>query len=217
MSIDTSNPERRAPPTVFDRVRATVAPEVESTFAPRAMTPRKRRMIVAYVEQGTYAAAAKASGMAAATVKKLIEADPSVRKAIGEMVDRAAAITGITLERVLEEYGRLAFSDIGELVDLLRAAGEDSDVALERLADLPADVTAAISHIKITRKLESTKDGQEFVGGSMDIKLHDKKSSLTDLARMLSAFNDKITIEDNSGFGDRLRRAVEKMEGLADE
>lgn len=215
MSTDPKTPI--APPTVFDRARTVVAPEVEDNFAPRAMTPRKRRMIVAYVEQGTYAAAAKASGMAAATVKKLIETDPVVRKAIGEMVDRAAALTGITLERVLEEYGRLAFSDVGELVELLRAAAGDSDVALATLAELPADVTAAISHVKITRRLEHTKDGGEFVSGTMDIKLHDKKSALTDLARMLSAFNDKITIEDNSGFGDRLRRAMEKLEGTVDD
>lgn len=217
MSTDPQHPERKAAPSAFDRARTVVAPEVESVFSPRALTPRKRRMILAYVEKGTYSAAATASGMAAATVKKLIETDPAVRKAIGEMVDRAAAVTGITLERVLEEYGRLAFSDIGELVDLLRAAGEDSDVALEKLADLPAEITATISHVKITRKLETSKDGQEFVGGTMDIKLHDKKAALSDLGRMLSVFNDKLTIDDTSGFGDRLRRAVEKLEGLSDE
>ena len=31
---------------------------------------------------------------------------------------------------------------------------------------------------------------------------------------MLSVFNDKLTIEDKSGFGDRLERAIQKIEGI---
>jgi len=204
----------KQPPSAFDRARTEVAPEVEERFAPRALTPRKRRMVDAYVRHGTYAAAARASGMAQPTVKKMILEDAAVRRAIGLLVDQAAAVTGITLERVLQEFGRLAFSDVGEVVDLLRAAAEDSDVALEHLASLPAEITAAISEVQITRKLESTKEGGEFVGGTMKLKFHDKKSALTDLGRMLSVFNDKLTIEDNTGFGDRLQRAIEKIEGM---
>ena len=209
--------QQKQPPSAFDRARTEVAPEVEERFAPRALTPRKRRMVQAYVQHGTYTAAARASGMAASTVKRMVEEDREVRRAIGQLVDQAAAVTGITLERVLQEFGRLAFSDIGEVVDLLRAAAEDSDVALEHLASLPAEVTAAISEVQITRKLEGTKDGGEFVGGTMKVKFHDKKSALTDLGRMLSVFNDKLTIEDNTGFGDRLKRAIEKIEGITPE
>lgn len=210
----TDKPTSNSP---FERARTRVSEGVEREFASTLLTPRKQRMCRAYVEHGTYVAAAAASGHSAPYCKKLIDTDEGVRSYIGKLVDQASTVTGVTLERVLEEYARLAFSDIGNVVDLLRAAGQDSDVALELLADLPADVTAAISEINITRKLESNKDGDEFVSGTMKLKMIDKKSALTDLGRMLSLFNDKITINDTSGFGVRLRRAMEKLEGPSPE
>lgn len=201
------------PPNAIDRANTEVAEDVERLFASGVLTPRKRRMIEAYVRHGTYTAASKASGYGPDTVKKYVTTDAAVRRAIGELVDQAALVTGITLERVLQEYGRLAFSDVGEVLELLQAHG-DPDEALAVLADLPADVTAAISKIEISRKMGG--DGG-FETGSFKVHFWDKKGALSDLGRMLSVFNDKLTIEDNSGFGERLQRALEKIEGVAGE
>lgn len=201
-----------APPSPIDRAKFDVHPDIDSRFTARVLTPRMRRMVNAYVREGTYTAAARDSGFSPPTVKKYIETDPAVRKAIGEMVDQAALLTGITLERVLQEYARIAFVDMGDIVGLL-AVGDDPDAAIMALGDLPADVTAAISEISLTR---STKEGDDgaVTTGALKVKLLDKKSALQDLGRMLSLFNDKLVIEDQSGFGDRLERAVRKIEEL---
>ena len=197
----------------IDRAKFDVHPDVDSRFTKRVLTPRLRRLVDAYVRTGSYAEAARASGYSAQTAKKYITEDESVRKAIGEIVDQAAILSGVTLERVLQEYARLAFVDMGELVDLLKV-GDDPDEAIMVLSDLPADITAAISEITLNRSTKTDDEGREQVTGQLKVKLYDKKGALQDLGRMLSVFNDKLTIEDKSGFGDRLERAIQKIEGI---
>ena len=199
------------PSSPFERARQrlTVSDRVDPALSGHVLTPRDRRMVEAYVTHGTYAAAAEASGYAPATVKRRIEGDSAVRDAISERVRQSCEVVGITYERVLQEYGRLAFSDIGDLIEVLEAA-EDSDVALKRLIDLPASITAAISSIDYRRTVDEDKG---HVTGHLKVKLHDKKGALTDLARMMALFQDRVVIEDTA-FGKRLREAVEKVEAM---
>tara|TARA_R100001086_G_scaffold15801_5_gene7856 strand:+ start:5589 stop:6239 length:651 start_codon:yes stop_codon:yes gene_type:complete len=208
----TDTPDDATEPHAIDRAKFDVHTDVDARFTKRVLLPRKRRMVDAYVRTGSYAEAARASGYGAATVKKYVETDKDVQKAIGEIVDQAAILSGVTLERVLQEYARLAFSDIGDFVDVIRAAG-DSEAALELLAELPADQTAAIKSIKYERK-HNADDSGEYVTGKLDLQFHDKKGALTDLGRVLSVFNDKLTIDDKSAFGERLERAIAKLDEM---
>jgi len=203
------------PDTPIDRAKFDVHPNVDASFTTRVLLPRKRRMVDAYVRTGSLKAAAEASGYSPGTVKKYIETDKDVQKAIGEIVDQAAILSGVTLERVLQEYARIAFADIGELVDLLKVSDSPDDVLLA-LSDLPSDITAAISEINLDRTTKSTDDG-DVVTGRVKIKLLDKKGALQDLGRMLSLFKDTIVVEDTRGFGDRLERAIQKIERLGDD
>lgn len=210
----SDEPENTQPLNPIDRAKFDVHPDVDTRFASRMLTPRKRKLVEAYVRTGTYAAAARASGYALDTVKKYIESDEAIQHAIGQCVDQAAVLSGVTLERVLQEYARLAFSDIGDFMQVLQAA-DDSDAALAMLADMPTELTAAISQIKFERKREDTDEGA-YVTGKLDLKFHDKKGALQDLGRMLALFNDKFTIEDKSEFGERLNRALKKIEALGE-
>lgn len=205
--------EKNTPQTPIDRAQFEVHENVDPRFTTRVLTPRMRRMVHAYVRHGTYSAAARASGMSDATVKKLVESDAGVRKVIEEMVDQAAILSGVTLERVLQEYARLAFSDIAEVMDVIKVS-DDPDDAIKMLADLPADVTAAISEVTLNRTTKTDNEGRQIQTGGLKLKFYDKKGALQDLGRMLSVFNDKLTIEDKSGFGDRLLQAVEKIERM---
>lgn len=204
--------DKTEPRSPIDRAKFDVHPDVDSHFTKRVFTPRMRRMVDAYVRHGTYAAASKASGYGHATVKRYIEENPAVRKAVGDLIDQAAILSGVTLERVLQEYARLAFVDIADVIDVLKASDDPSE-ALDMLADLPADVTAAVSEINITSTTRET-DAGPVTQGNVKLKMYDKRSALNDLGRMLSLFNDKLTIEDKSGFGDRLERAIQHIEAL---
>jgi hypothetical protein len=89
----------------------------------------------------------------------------------GEDVAARAARLGITVERVLEEYRRIAFSDISRIVEW-DDEGEVKAKASSRLDpdDAPAiaEIVASASSSKIYR-----------------VKLHDKKPVLDALARHL--------------------------------
>ena len=208
----TDTPETPQEVTPIDRAKFDVHADVDARFTSRVLIPRKRRLVDAYVRTGSYTAAAEASGYSAQTVKKYIHEDKDIQKAIGQIVDQAAVLSGVTLERVLQEYARLAFSDIGELLEAINAA-EDSETALAILSDMPADLTSAIKSIDYRRKHEDSDDGA-YVDGHLKLTFHDKKGALTDLGRILSVFNDKLTIEDKSAFGERLANAVTKIEGM---
>jgi phage terminase small subunit len=204
--------DKPAPTTPFERMNTKIAPSVADEYKGHLLTPRERRMVEAYAREGTYTAASAASGYSVTTVKNKLTKNAAIRKAVGEVVDQSSLLLGLSLERVMQEYARLAFSDIGELVDVIRAAG-DSEAALELLAELPADVTAAISSIRYERKYESSSDGsQDYVTGKLELKFWDKKGALNDLGRMLALFKDRVEIEDSSSFGERLNRALQKIE-----
>ena len=194
--------------TIIDRARTEVHLDVEAVHGRGILTPRKRRMVDAYVSTGNIAEAARASGFAQSTVKKYINEDPHIRKAVGVLVDQAALVTGVTLERVIAEYAKIAFADIADFLSVLKSAS-DPELALLALGELPAEMTAAISEITLDMT-PGTEDKPPT--GKLKLKLHDKKSALQDLARMLQMFNDTLTIKDETGYGLRLRRAIAKLD-----
>jgi hypothetical protein len=91
-------------------------------------------------------------------------------KASDEILERAAQL-GITAERVLQEYARIAFADLRRVAEW----GHDRFV-LKAHEDLSEADTAAISEI-----IESGS-------GSYRVKLYDKKAALDAIARHLGLF-----------------------------
>lgn len=87
-----------------------------------------------------------------------------------EILERAARL-GITPERVLQEYARIAFADLRRLG---KRGGKG--FALKAPEDLQADDSAAISEIA------------ESGSGGFRVKLYDKKAALDAIARHLGLF-----------------------------
>jgi hypothetical protein len=94
----------------------------------------------------------------------------------GETQDAAAqaARFGITLERVLEEYGHIAFVDLG------RIATWDADgrLTMKPSSEIEPKDRAAISEIRRAGPGE----------GTVHIKLYDKKAALDAIGRHLGMF-----------------------------
>lgn len=89
-----------------------------------------------------------------------------------EITERAARL-GITVERVLQEYARIAFADLSRLIDW----GPDGLIVKESQGLEEAD-TAAVSEI-IAGGLKE---------GSYHLKLYDKKTALDAIGRHLGMF-----------------------------
>lgn len=93
----------------------------------------------------------------------------SAQKALEDMNERAARL-GITPERVLEEYRRIAFANLSHIVHW-----SDAGMQFKPDGELDPDDVAAIAEI-----VESAKEGKPY-----RVKLYDKKAALDAIARYL--------------------------------
>ncbi|MFZ2005104.1 MAG: terminase small subunit [Stellaceae bacterium] len=86
-----------------------------------------------------------------------------------EIIERAKAL-GITQEKVLQEYARIAFANLSHIVHW-----NDTGMSFKPDRELGADDVAAIAEI-----VESAKEGKPY-----RVKLYDKKAALDAIARYL--------------------------------
>jgi phage terminase small subunit len=138
------------------------------------LTPRRRRFVEEYLIDLDAKAAARRAGFAPRTksyVTRLMR-DPDVARLVADAMTARAARTGITRERVLEEYARIAFVDVAALADWGPGKG-----ALNDAAALSDEAAAAIAMVRVAR---ATADF-----GKLRIKTFDKMKALEALARLL--------------------------------
>jgi hypothetical protein len=93
----------------------------------------------------------------------------AAQRALADMNERAARL-GITPERVLEEYRRIAFANLRHIVEWT-----DAGMQFKPASELDPDDVAAISEI-----VESVKEHRPY-----RVKLYDKKAALDAIARYL--------------------------------
>lgn len=113
---------------------------------------------------------------------------------VQEIATAGAEKAGVTVERIMAELARIGFADItravewGEALAMKpltlegEAAGEPlivQGVALIASANLPPEVTAAISEVR------KTKEG-------ISIKFHDKTAALLNMGKQLGMFKEKM-------------------------
>lgn len=113
---------------------------------------------------------------------------------VQEIATAGAEKAGVTVERIMAELARIGFADITRavewgdalalkpLADGGEATGEPlivQGVALIASANLPPEVTAAISEVR------KTKEG-------IAIKFHDKTAALLNMGKQLGMFKEKM-------------------------
>ena len=101
----------------------------------------------------------------------------SIQQAIAEQMAERSKRTGVNQDRVINELAKIAFMNIGDVVDL--------DTGMVKETATKEDL-ACIQSIKI-------KPG-EF-GDEREIKFYDKKGSLELLGKHLGMFKDKVELE----------------------
>ena len=158
----------------------------------RKLTPRQQRFVEEYLIDVNASQAAiragfsnKESGSCGARLLRHPVVGEAVRQA---MADRSAR-TGITADRVLREYARIAFADIRNFT----AKGTKG---LKTVAELSDDEAAAVQ--------ELTGHGE-----GARVKLHDKKKALDALARHLGLFRrGQEPAESPSAAAERIRELI---------
>jgi hypothetical protein len=102
--------------------------------------------------------------------------NPEIARAIAQAMAERAERTGITRERVLAEYARIAFIDLSDLA----AWGADGAVLLDA-ASISEDMAAAIAMI---HELPTVEDASGEPA-PLKVSLFDKLRALEALARLI--------------------------------
>ena len=162
-----------------------VAPEVGATplSGRRPIKFDQRRHIFALEyprdlngEQAAIRAGYAPSG-AKQTASRLL-GEPEVMAEIAASFARRAERTEVSIDLVVAEIAKLAFTSIGDAVQW----GKDG-LKITASEELPPEVRAAISQVTEVRH----KDGS-----TVTIKMHDKLAALTTLGRHLGMFAEKV-------------------------
>lgn len=161
-----------------------------------SLTPKQERFVKEYLIDLNATQAAIRAGYSEKTAYSIGHENlskPEIQAALADARKQLAENSGISPERVLKEFGRLAFLDIRKAFD--------SDGNLIPLHQLDDDTAAAISGLEVERRVSSgDEEGQSLVESKTHkIKLSDKKAALDSIARHLGMFNDKLNVNVTNG------------------
>jgi phage terminase small subunit len=150
--------------------------------------PQKRAFLVAYAECGRVTEAAAAAGVSRESHYDWKAGDPEYRKAfelaVAEAAKNEARRAKERIQRVLEEYDKLAFFDIRKAFD-----AEGRLLPIHEIDDTTA---AAIAGVEVEELFAGRGESRECIGKLHKIRLLDRKGALDSLAKHLGMFPQKV-------------------------
>lgn len=158
----------------------------------RKLSPKEKIFVDEYLKHLNATQAVKAAGYkvkdAAAKGSQILRKG-NIQAYVKKAMQNRERRTEITQDRVLSEIAKVAFSNIGDIMDW-----SDAGIRLRNSNDLSKDQKAAISSIK-----EKVTDGEGFSTKTLEVRFHDKIKSLELLAKHLGLLDGsgKPQVEDN--------------------
>jgi phage terminase small subunit len=159
---------------------------------PLRLTPKQLRFADEYLIDLNATAAYKRAGYAGKGNTAEVEAhkhlrNPKVASYIAVQQKKLQEKTGITQERVLAEFAKIAFLDPRKFYDQ-----SGNLIPIHKLDD---DTAAALGGMDVT----ATKSADGDVDYTKKIKIIDKKGALDSIARHLGMFVDKTEVSGPDG------------------
>ena len=165
-------------------VQEPEAPEMDQGEKPiRPLTPKQERFVQEYLIDLNATQAAIRAGYSPQTARAIGAENltkPDIQQAITEAQGAMAEKVEVTREEIIKELKRLAFVNM----DAYSQWGPGG-VVLRDSKELTPDLTAAVAEVSQTKSKG---------GGTIKLKLHDKKGALELLARYLGMLTDKIDL-----------------------
>ncbi|MDP9438247.1 MAG: terminase small subunit [Actinomycetota bacterium] len=148
----------------------------------KKLTPRQQRFVAEYVADPNATQAAIRAGYSPRTAYsigpenlKKPEIEAVVEEARAELAERA----GVERDRVMEEFRRVAFSDLRDAVEW-----SGKSMAIRSSSDLTPDAARAIQEVTET-VTETPEGGQRVV---RRVKLYDKLGALREVAKLIGMY-----------------------------
>ena len=201
-----SHKQKRAKPKIIPgRTREAIEAALPDE-AVKKLNPRQRKFVKQFlVDLNATQAAIRAgySPNSAAEIGYENLRKPQIMSAIEEALRQFG---GITQTRLIEELGRLAFSDIGNVVAWDNDVEHVSTAALGGPKGEAAGVTKVIAFrvtVLPSAKIDPTARAavasiSQGVGGELRIKMHDKIPAIDKLARLLGMYRDKTDVTSDT-------------------
>lgn len=111
----------------------------------------------------------------------------------------------VTAERIVQEFAKIGFSNLGDLVEV----NPDGSAYLD-MRKITPEQRAALSEFTVDEYEEGRGEGAVAVK-KFKIKFHDKKGALDSLARHLGMFNDKVEVSGELSIVERLQRGRDRV------
>ncbi len=111
---------------------------------------------------------------------------PKVAARYQELKDKLAERNMVTIERVVQEYARLAFFDPRKLFN--------DDGTPKTLGELDDDTAAAIAGLEVSEIWEGSGDERQYVGDLKKYKLANKLGALDSIGKHLGMFIERKEI-----------------------
>lgn len=161
---------------------------------PGTLTPKQRYFCEEYLVDLNATQAAIRAGYSEKTARQTGQENlskPDIQAYIAEGMAKRSARTEITVDRVLKEFGRLAFLDIRKAFD--------EHGKLKPIHEIDDDTAAAIAGLEVEALYEGKGADREQVGHLHKIKLADKKGALDSIAKHLGMFIDRHEVSGPDG------------------
>lgn len=184
-----SQPKSPAKKAATKKASAEAPPKVVEKTEPPALTDRQRMFVAEYLVDLNATQAAIRAGYSQKTAAQIGAENlrkPEIEAAIGAAMKAREQRTQITADRVLQELGRLAFSDIRKLYN--------ADGSMKLPHELDDDAAAALSGIDVTEEFTGKGDERELAGFTKKAKVFDKGAALTLAMRHLGMLKDKVAL-----------------------
>ena len=131
-----------------------------------------------------------------------LKAKESIRARVAEILAAAGARVEITQARVLEELGKIGFSDIRKAVkwhSQANVAAIDNDADTEALVEEGAIRFAVANQVELISSDEIDDETAAAISevsmtdkGGLKVKFHDKRAALVDIGKHLGMFKERV-------------------------
>ena len=147
------------------------------------LTDKQEAFCVEYLKDFNATRAALAAGYSSKTARQSASENlkkPNIQARLSELRTATGRATAVTLERVVQELGHVAFSRFTDV-----ARFDNGSMTLKDSATLPDEVLAAIDSVSVT---ETVTDGSATVKQSL--KMHNKIAALKILGTFFGIDSD---------------------------
>ena len=169
------------------------------------MTPKQKNFVLEYVKDFNATQAATRAGYNKGnpsnndkTGPRLLQV-PEISAAIQEFINKRTEESEITVDRIVNELAKIAFSELSDAMHWT-----DAGMSFTDSTKLPSKIRGAIS--EITETITGA-------GGSKKLKLYDKVRALELLGKYKKMWVDTVELGPSKPLHEEIKRAIRENEG----